>query len=505
LGLACISYYVSELFHWSGIISLIGCGIVQAHYSFINITKNSLITIEYFTKMASSTMDSVIFLYLGMNLLGWGNYSQWCVHGPFVAWTLFFCLAVRFLCVFLFSLFLNRVLVKKLNLKEQFIMAYGGLRGAVGFSLVISIQRAVIPSLDMLISTTLIVVMFTIWLQGGTIKLLVNLLGIDKETDKERCLLEELNDSAFVNLSQGLNNIIGDYGWVYLVHKFDDFDETYLKNIFSKPDREHEMKKLYEEIVMAEHAENMYQPRLGLGRMEFVNEGFHMDEITEISKDGLCQDVNENSVVAPAPAPYSRRVSEMSMRSNPSASPLSRRTSDMSIMSNQSGSSYVSGSSRSVRVALCDRKISGEDQEAPSDELSHVLKRELRRRRSTVTQQAESMRRLSQCVPERRMSSVNANIDRQRRISLQEIQEKVRRASTGETPNPALLALNNTHHNSQDHLEKRKRKTSVGHQIHLQQVLERVNSEAAAMSEMEREAKEAKLLQVQTGQEPAEK
>ena len=48
----------------------------------------------------------------------------------------------------------------------------------------LSIQRAVIPSLDMLISTTLIVVMFTIWLQGGTIKLLVNLLGIDKETDK---------------------------------------------------------------------------------------------------------------------------------------------------------------------------------------------------------------------------------------------------------------------------------------------------------------------------------
>ena len=51
-------------------------------------------------------------------------------------------------------------------LQEQFIMAYGGLRGAVGFSLVISIKQAVVPSADMLVSTTLIVVMFTIGLQG---------------------------------------------------------------------------------------------------------------------------------------------------------------------------------------------------------------------------------------------------------------------------------------------------------------------------------------------------
>ena len=31
-------------------------------------------------KMASSTMDSVIFLYLGINLLGWGNYSEVSIH-----------------------------------------------------------------------------------------------------------------------------------------------------------------------------------------------------------------------------------------------------------------------------------------------------------------------------------------------------------------------------------------------------------------------------------------
>ena len=40
------------------------------------------------------------------------------------------------------TLVLNRYRLKKMNVKEQFIMAYGGLRGAVGFSLVIRKRTA---------------------------------------------------------------------------------------------------------------------------------------------------------------------------------------------------------------------------------------------------------------------------------------------------------------------------------------------------------------------------
>ena len=43
-------------------------------------------------------------------------------------------------------------------------MAYGGLRGAVGFSLVKMVKCTVQPR-NMFITTTLIVVMFTIFLQ----------------------------------------------------------------------------------------------------------------------------------------------------------------------------------------------------------------------------------------------------------------------------------------------------------------------------------------------------
>ena len=91
-----------------------------------------------------------------------------------------------------------RFRVKPINLQEQMIMAYGGLRGAVGFSLVISIQGAIVPAADMLVSTTLIVVLFTVFLQGATIKPLVSLLNIDRKNEQQKLLLEESVHSSIL-------------------------------------------------------------------------------------------------------------------------------------------------------------------------------------------------------------------------------------------------------------------------------------------------------------------
>ena len=56
--------------------------------------------------------------------------------------------------------------MKKIDLREQFIMAYGGLRGGVGFSLVKSISKEVLPMADTLVTTVLMLVMATVWIQG---------------------------------------------------------------------------------------------------------------------------------------------------------------------------------------------------------------------------------------------------------------------------------------------------------------------------------------------------
>ena len=95
----------------------------------------------------------------------------------FVVWTIGFTLVCRFfgecrddnrnsrkaeskrfflslLGVYGLTFIANRRRIRKVNLQEQFIMAYGGLRGAVGFSLVEMINPVIIPPKQMFVTTT---------------------------------------------------------------------------------------------------------------------------------------------------------------------------------------------------------------------------------------------------------------------------------------------------------------------------------------------------------------
>ena len=55
--------------------------------------------------------------------------------------------------------------MEKISLKEQFIMAYGGLRGAVGFSLAMVIKEESWYR-ELFLTTALIMVFFTVFLQA---------------------------------------------------------------------------------------------------------------------------------------------------------------------------------------------------------------------------------------------------------------------------------------------------------------------------------------------------
>ncbi|XP_071744820.1 LOW QUALITY PROTEIN: Na(+)/H(+) exchanger beta-like [Lepeophtheirus salmonis] len=183
---AYFSFVIAETIHWSGIIALIGCGIVQKRYAFPNSSTKTRTTVKYGIQTLSSVSDAIIFLFLGTVVISKQHDFQW----QFVLWTLFLCLGIRFIAVFILSGILNRTKVKPISLKEQFIMAYGGLRGAVGFSLaaLISDNKKI---KDMVVTTTIIVIFFTVFVQGSTIKLFVNKLHIQKKA-KKRPLCREV-------------------------------------------------------------------------------------------------------------------------------------------------------------------------------------------------------------------------------------------------------------------------------------------------------------------------
>ena len=122
--LAYLSYVFAELFHFSGIISLIACGLVQYQYIADNICADSLTTIKYFTKTMSSISDVIIFFYLGRVLVR--DDHTWSF--AFVGFATLFCIIYRFMSVFLLTAIANKFMqsLRRISFGEQLLMAYGG-------------------------------------------------------------------------------------------------------------------------------------------------------------------------------------------------------------------------------------------------------------------------------------------------------------------------------------------------------------------------------------------
>ncbi|XP_063239988.1 Na(+)/H(+) exchanger beta-like [Bacillus rossius redtenbacheri] len=256
LGLAYISYLTAELFHFSGIISIIFCGIVQAHYALKNISQKSYVTVKYFTRMVSSTCDAIIFLFLGMVLVN--DRHVW--HTGFVIWTLILCFVCRFIGVFSLTALANLYRVMPISGKEQFIMAYGGLRGAVAFSLAEMLSEDTVRPRSIFVTTTLVVILFTVFLQGSTIKFLVNLLHISKSKSGQKSLNEELGDHVLSLVMSGIEEIVGIRSDFYIRRKFEQLDDSCLKRIFLKPGKQSDLTIIFEKLAMTEHFTHLYGP-----------------------------------------------------------------------------------------------------------------------------------------------------------------------------------------------------------------------------------------------------
>lgn len=85
----------------------------------------------------------------------------------------------------------NRFRIHKLSNVDQFVMSYGGLRGAVAFALVLLINPKHVPLQPLFVTTTICVIYFTVFLQGITIKPLVRILNV-KRAEKRKPTMNEV-------------------------------------------------------------------------------------------------------------------------------------------------------------------------------------------------------------------------------------------------------------------------------------------------------------------------
>ena len=152
-----------------------------------NISHKSYTTIKYFLKMWSSVSETLIFIFLGVSTVAGPHAWNW----TFVTFTVVLCLVSRVLgqfrfpacgclrdaegrrqrltLVFLFvsgviglTSIINKFRIVKLSKKDQFIIAYGGLRGAIAFSLGFLLTNKM---KHMFLTAIITVIFFTVFVQ----------------------------------------------------------------------------------------------------------------------------------------------------------------------------------------------------------------------------------------------------------------------------------------------------------------------------------------------------
>eukprot|EP00095_Tigriopus_kingsejongensis_P008991 maker-scaffold783_size97670-snap-gene-0.22 protein:Tk08991 transcript:maker-scaffold783_size97670-snap-gene-0.22-mRNA-1 annotation:"hypothetical protein DAPPUDRAFT_314297" len=250
-----LAFILAETIHWSGILSLIGCGIIQKRYAFPNMSKKSYTTVKYSVKTLASFSDCIIFLFLG--IVTFSHELEW--HTGFVIWTVVLCTAIRFIGVFSLSALINQRRMKKISSKEQFIMAYGGLRGAVGFSLV-TILDDNDPLKNIFLTTTLAMIFVTVFIQGGTIKFLVSKLKIAKNSKGTKMISTDVNLRTIDHVMAGVESVLGKHSGHSILEAVRTFDQNYTKKLLVRKDAEDIMALRFERITLDEHCARLYGP-----------------------------------------------------------------------------------------------------------------------------------------------------------------------------------------------------------------------------------------------------
>ncbi|KAK2887818.1 hypothetical protein Q8A67_016046 [Cirrhinus molitorella] len=233
-----MAYLSAEVFHLSGIMALIACGVVMRPYVEANISHKSYTTIKYFLKMWSSVSETLIFIFLGVSTVAGPHAWNW----TFVTITIFLCLLSRVLGVVGLTYIINKYRMVKLSGKDQFIVAYGGLRGAIAFSLAFLLSRDDFPMKDMFLTAIITVIFFTVFVQGMTIRPLVDLLAVKKRKQSKCSINEEIHTQFLEHLLAGIEGVCGHYGHHHWRDKLNRFNKHYIKRCLIGGERSQEPK-----------------------------------------------------------------------------------------------------------------------------------------------------------------------------------------------------------------------------------------------------------------------
>ena len=166
LLMAYSTFLIAEFYHVSGILSSLMGGVIMAYYAQRSLSDYSQLpgqetAVRGMLQMLSALSNMVIFLMVGMALVVCGDSFSLL----FTLLVLVFTLCGRAIAIFPLTWVVNRFRSEKIPYNFAVMMWWSGLRGAVALALAVDM-----PSRHrfMMVSTTCVLVTFTVLVYGGS-------------------------------------------------------------------------------------------------------------------------------------------------------------------------------------------------------------------------------------------------------------------------------------------------------------------------------------------------
>jgi CPA1 family monovalent cation:H+ antiporter len=172
------SFLIAERLHVSGVLATVTAGLIMGNLGLLREDNRSYLSykgrefVHGFWEFAAFLANSMVFLMIGVDVAStpFLNYGA-----PLILSVIAIVLAARALTVYpLSALFLFSRW--RISFPEQHVLWWGGLRGALGLALALSLPDT-LPLRDMIVVSTFAVVAFSIVVQGLTMPLLLRALG----------------------------------------------------------------------------------------------------------------------------------------------------------------------------------------------------------------------------------------------------------------------------------------------------------------------------------------
>uniref|UniRef100_A0A671NA59 Sodium/hydrogen exchanger n=1 Tax=Sinocyclocheilus anshuiensis TaxID=1608454 RepID=A0A671NA59_9TELE len=215
------TFLLAEACGFTGVVAVLFCGMTQAHYTFNNLSPESQDRTKQLFELLNFLAENFIFSYMGLTLFTFKNhvFNPIFIVGAFLAVFL-----GRAANIYPLSFLLNLGRKYKISSNFQHMMMFAGLRGAMTFAL--SIRDTATYARQMMFSTTLLVVFFTVWICGGgtTQMLSCQKIRVGVDTDQEN----------FVSIGpDGVERRSTKQESVWFFRIWYNFDHNYLKPILT--------------------------------------------------------------------------------------------------------------------------------------------------------------------------------------------------------------------------------------------------------------------------------